>query len=80
MFKASIYCILAQAERYDKQIKNGTKFIDITEYHARFDGKTIWIKNQPYACFHINNEMPKRRTVSRLQELLMISILEGAGN
>ena len=67
---------------FNKEIEKGTKFKRVyiydtlDEYCAEFAGIDLWIKNIPYACFVINGFMPKRRTVNKLQRLLMKSSLD----
>lgn len=58
-----------------KSLDEGHYFTEISNYTAKFNGKTIWISNHPHASFRLYEGGKPRAQPSRYTKYLMMKRL-----
>lgn len=78
------YWIQVYSENYNKSfddwcrksLDDGHYFTEISNYTAKFNGKTIWIGNHPYGSFELYEKDRPRVQPSRYTKHLMMKRLK----
>ena len=66
---------------FNEQMDKSVVFKNINEHYAVLNGTCVWISNYPYASFQVSGAIPKRRTVYKLKEWLIVSeVTKNANN
>ena len=58
-----------------KSLDEGHRFTEISNYTAKFNGKTIWISNHPHASFRLYESDKPQVQPSRYTKYLMMKRL-----